>query len=449
MDPLVSTLAVILIALLGARLSFSTERVPAGARLLFRTGTHFLFLGMLLGPLVLDLLTPTALERLTPLLGLGLGWIGLLFGLQLERETLASFPWTFHVVAVGQAAITFALFLAGAFGLMQLGGWNLADHAALAVAAAATAAVSAPAGIALISTNFLVRGQVRRLLFFAASIDGLVGIVLLHGLYSALLSAAPGGGVDGDRFVLWLAAGAALGAVCGILFVWLLRLRPDAEELVLYILGISALCAGAALQLGISPLFAGLVLGAIVANLARDRARVFTALQRWEQPIYLVLLILAGSLLRLPSWWIAPAVVGYTALRTLGKLVGLGAVARVTPLDFELPRGSGLGLLPQGGISLAMAISLVLTLDGRLPSLGGVDAATGLFAVVVLGVVLSELAGPALTTRVLRSAGEIRREVEQAIAEGDEERARTEAIRHHATGSADEADVTGSADGTP
>ena len=179
-------------------------------------------------------------------------------------------------------------------------------------------------------------------------------------------------------------------------------------------------------------------MGAVVANLARDRTRVFTALQRWEQPIYLVLLILAGALLRLPSWWIAPAVVAYTALRTLGKLVGFGAVARATPLGFTLPRGSGLGLLPQGGISLAMAISLVLALDGRLPPIAGLDGATALFAVVVLGVVLSELAGPVLTMQVLRSAGEIRKEVEEAIAEGDEERARTEAIRPQALVAGDE-----------
>jgi len=49
MDPLVATLVLILLALLGSRLSFSTERIPAGPRLLFRTGTHFLVLGFLLG----------------------------------------------------------------------------------------------------------------------------------------------------------------------------------------------------------------------------------------------------------------------------------------------------------------------------------------------------------------------------------------------------------------
>ena len=43
-DPLVGTLALLLVALLGARVSFSSERVPPGPRLLFRTGTHFLLI---------------------------------------------------------------------------------------------------------------------------------------------------------------------------------------------------------------------------------------------------------------------------------------------------------------------------------------------------------------------------------------------------------------------
>ena len=50
--------------------------------------------------------------------------------------------------------------------------------------AAATAAVSAPVGVALVSTNFLVRGNVRTLLFFMASLDGIVGIVALQLVYS-------------------------------------------------------------------------------------------------------------------------------------------------------------------------------------------------------------------------------------------------------------------------
>ncbi len=56
MDPLLTTLGLVLVALLGARLSFSTQSVPAGPRMLLTTGVHFLALGYLLGPGALGLL---------------------------------------------------------------------------------------------------------------------------------------------------------------------------------------------------------------------------------------------------------------------------------------------------------------------------------------------------------------------------------------------------------
>lgn len=438
MDPLVSTLVVILLALLGARFSFSTERVPAGPRLLFRTGTHFLFLGVLLGPPALGLLTDDALAQLHPLLGMGLGWIGLHFGLQLDRETLRRFPLRFHLLAMGQAALTFAVFVGVSLALV--GSVTELDRVATVavVAAGATAALSTPAGVAMVSSNFLVRGQVRRLLFFIASLDALVGIVALHGLYAAVHGSPVMPDFPGSGALFWSAAGLGLGLVCGILFLWLIRLRPGREELVLYLLGISALCAGAALQLQLSPLFAGTVMGAVVANLSADRTRVYRALQKWEKPIYVVLLILAGAMIRVPTWWVLPLALGYTALRALAKTLGAGVLVLALPPSFPTPRRLGLGLLPQGGISIAMALSLVLTLGDTGLRLWGMDAVHLLFSVIVGGVLISELIGPFFTTQVLRRAGEITRQVEEALKEGDEERARSAAIKHHAPGDAGE-----------
>ena len=121
MDPLVGSLVLILLALVGARFSFSTERVPQGPRLLFRTGVHFLVLGFLLGPVGLELLSPEATEQLFPFLALGLGWVGFHFGLQLDRSSLALFPLRLHVIGIGQAVLTFGLFLGGALLLLGVG----------------------------------------------------------------------------------------------------------------------------------------------------------------------------------------------------------------------------------------------------------------------------------------------------------------------------------------
>ena len=186
MDPLVSTLVLILLALLGARFSFSTERVPAGPRLLFRTGTHFLFLGLALGPVGLSFLSEDAVVQLYPLLGLGLGWVGLLFGLQLDRATLRAFPRSLHIVALGQAVLTFGIFTGLALAAGRGAGLVGTPVLALILAAGATAAVSSPAGIAMVSSNFLVRGQVRQFLFFVASLDAVVGILALQITYGYL-----------------------------------------------------------------------------------------------------------------------------------------------------------------------------------------------------------------------------------------------------------------------
>ena len=97
------------------------------------------------------------------------------------------------------------------------------------------------------------------------------------------------------------------------------------------------------------------------------------------------------------------------------------------PFDFDVPNRLGLGLIPQGGISLAMAVSGVLVYSDL--QFRGLEAEATLLAVIVIGVMLSELTGPFLTIRVLRRAGEISPRVEQAIAEGDTSKARPAAFR--------------------
>jgi hypothetical protein len=427
MDPFISTLILILVALLGARFSFSTLRVPPGPRLVFRTGTHFLFFGLLLGPHVLGLLTQESIRQLFPLLGLGLGWIGFLFGLQLDRRNLVHFPPAYFLVALGQALLTLVLFLGlGGLGLAAFGVIDRVEHLLLA-GAAATACVSTPAGIALVSTNFLVKGKVRDLLFFVASLDALVGIVALQILYSLFPPGSVVAGYAPDPALEWTLVALGLGLVCGILFLWLTRPRPGAEELVLFLLGMAAFSSGAALQLQLSPLFVSVTMGTVVANLSQDPHRIYRVLQQWEKPIYVVFLMLAGALLDFPTIWVVPLALAYALLRATGKLLGNLVMVRSVPLSFRAPKRFGLGLLPQGGISLAMAISGVLTYTGL--AVRGLDGVAILFSVVVLGVVLSELTGPFFTRNILLRAGEISPRVEEALEAGDRQKAHAEAMR--------------------
>ncbi|HZD05976.1 MAG TPA: cation:proton antiporter, partial [Longimicrobiales bacterium] len=389
MDPLFATLVLILLALLGSRFSFSTRRVPVGPRLLFRTGVHFPVLGYLLGPGGLGLLSGDAVIQLEPLLALGLGWIGLLFGMQLDRDALRQFPMGYHLLALGQAALAYAFFLGIGLVLLELADQRSGGATLLLLGGAATASITTPAGVAMISSNFLARGRVRQLLFFIASVDALVGIVALQVAYALYHPTTPVGEIGPLPVLNWILVGVGLGVVCGIIFLWLLRPRPGREELVLYLLGIAALGSGAALQLQLSPIFVCVVMGTVVANLAPDRQRIFQALEKWEKPIYVVLLLLAGALVTVPTWWVLPLAAGYIVVRAVAKWSGSALLVPLIPLPFRAPRTLGLGLIPQGGISLALAVSVVLTYSGlTLPD--GTRGVELLFAVIVLGVVVSE-----------------------------------------------------------
>ncbi|GMR12763.1 MAG: hypothetical protein BMS9Abin29_0956 [Gemmatimonadota bacterium] len=428
MEPLLTTLVLILLALLGAKLSFSTAHVPPGPRLLLKTGIHFVLLGFVLGPAGLELVSAEALGQLSPLLVLGLGWVGLLFGMQLDRDTLGQFPRSFHILTLVQAGLAFLFFAGvGLIGLEMIG--RSTEVTRLMVwGAAATACLSTPAGIAIVSSNFLVRGNMRRLLFFVASLDAVVGIVALQVIYSLFHPTARGQGFGDVPAVGWIVVGLGLGTLCGILFLWLTRRRPDGEELVLFLMGGAAFAAGAAMQLQLSPLFVSVVMGAVIANLAPGHKRVFRSLERWEKPIYVILLIMAGALLRFPTLWVLPLAGAYVVLRVGAKVAGGSIAVKMISLPFPPPKRLGLGLMPQGGISLALAVSLMLTFRGI--DVDGLDAMDTLFSIVLIGVVASELAGPFFTTAALRRAGEISPEVEEALAAGDAEEAYAQAIRH-------------------
>ncbi|HSM37386.1 MAG TPA: cation:proton antiporter [Longimicrobiales bacterium] len=418
MNPLVGILVLLLLGIAGAKLSLSTWTGRLGPRLLRITGMHMLLVGFVLGSHGVDLLARDLIGRLDPFLALGLGWIGLLFGLQLDRRQLREFPGSYLAIALVQAVVAFLVFLGLGVGLLSLlrergfmAGGDLVGTAI--VAAAATACVSTPAAIALLSDTFQVRGRLTQLLFFIASLDAVVGIAALQINYAVHPpgAAAPGGSLTDVLIVLGGAT--ALGLVLGMLFLLLSRPRPQREELLLFLLGLVVFGAGAALYASLSPLFVCAVAGVVIANVSPIRSRVYQALQEWEKTIYVILLMLAGALLDFPTWLTVSLAVAYIALRVVAKTAA-GWIARaVVPVGIATPRGIGLGLVPQGGISIAMAISIMLSYPSvRLGpgSFGGT-----VFSIVVLGVLGSELLGAITARGVLRRAGELTPRKEAAV----------------------------------
>ena len=84
MKTIAAILLLAVLALAGHRKSFVRVLPSRAGSLFFLTGTEFLLVGYLLGDSFLGILDASTLDQVRPFLIVGLGWIGLLAGIQLE-----------------------------------------------------------------------------------------------------------------------------------------------------------------------------------------------------------------------------------------------------------------------------------------------------------------------------------------------------------------------------
>jgi hypothetical protein len=390
------------IALIGYRRTFIRLRLPRGARLIFLTGTEFILVGLALGDQLIGLLDQQTIRSLTPLFGLGLGVIGLIFGIQLELDKILRFPPRYLLMTFIQAAFTmlvvfwpFYWILTGIFG---------SEGQSILLASlvlAATAACTAQTALAMLDREFgLRRARVMELLRYISSVDALVGLLVLQ-LALCLMQTRPVLGFGAGPGFQWFGLSVVIGLAAGFLLHLLTRERCSDEELLIFVLGMAVFSGGIALFLKLSPLFVNMIMGLVVANFPGSKNRIFNLLGRLEKPFYIVFLILAGAIWQPGSPWALPLAVLYLGLRLIGKASGGYLAAKVAPGDFRPPSLMGLGLVSQGGIAIAMVMNYY-----ELSSAAVTDVVV---TTVLVAVILNELASPYLARMVLSNAGEIER----------------------------------------
>jgi len=334
----------------------------------------FLVLGVALGARGFGVFPAEVLESLRVVVLLGLGWIGLMVGLQVDLGVLRRLrPWHWRIgttvpLLVG-AGVAAAAALAG-----------LAPPECIALAAIAM--VSSPVALAALArTRPPVNRAAMRLLRLVGALSGLPAIVVF-GLAEAVW-AAPS---VASELSWWQLAfcGPALGLVLGYAILALTRGETGHIQLLTVLLGGMAILAGASGVLGLSPLLAGAAAGVVIINRSVLPHRILAAAHSLEMPLVIALLVLVGA-----SWsglhLASSALVVLVAVRLLalaGAGLLLGRVAAAHGVQLGLP-SIGLGLLPQGELALGLLVALTRWIP---PS-------SGLFAAVVVALVVNQVAG--------------------------------------------------------
>lgn len=359
------------------------------------SGAEYLVLGLLLGPEVGGLLPAHVVASFNPFITLGLGWIGALAGTQLSLPRLVRIPAVRWRVALAEAAIT-ALFVGGVeYAALRWGaGMEEGEAALLAAALALVALPASTAGVGVVARAQGERDPVVRQLEVTTGLHGVLataGLATLYAILHASPTNLPRDLVPTEWFVITL----AIGITGGTLFHIFVGEEKKVDRLFISLAGAIILVSGAAAALQLSPVFAALVFGTILANTRGNRAEIIAALSRVERPFYFALLIFAGASWTVPEGtWALPLVL-FVLLRPLSRLAGARLAARMNGMLPILGRQWGRGLFGFGGFALVLAFDYAR--QARLPG-GGL-----VFGAAVASLLLTET----VSARLIRSVQRI------------------------------------------
>ncbi len=402
MTSLLILFAVIIIAYLGGIWAFRVRRFSVRLQPFFISGIEFIILGICLGPHIFGLVTDQRLEVLRPLISILTGWIGLVFGLQFNFRALRVLPRSNYIISIIQAIFTLIFvcilfLLVFHFAIYPI--TDLWSYIPLVVTLGAAASVSSPSVIAAVGHHIRANGTVTRLLRYVSSIDGVVGIVafglvspFFHGHLQLL-------GLDIFDPWQWILFSLFLSIMIGFLFHMLMLPKQSDTELLALLIGILIFSCGACYFLYLSPLFVNFLVGVILANLSTSRDSFYRILILKEKPLYILLLVLAGTLYETTLKIGIVLGILYVCIRIISKIVGSAlALSFYTDL-FRHPSRFGIGLIPQGGITLAIGIDYYFIYQEWSARL--------LLNMLVISFFINALISPVAVKRLLVREGEV------------------------------------------
>ncbi len=354
--------------LLTSRRFAGIRRRPVFAALI-SGGWLAIFTGFILGPHALDVVRGNTLLEVRPLMLIGLGWIGLIIGLEAHRDVLRLVPkslwrWVVFDSATSLVIITTATVLILIWLLPESSvesRWIYLPAITLGVCAMGWSPETR-------SIRIASSPQARQIGLFIQAGAGLTAVyaVLVFGVLSTVAARDPSGDpmLQPARAVILILVTALVGLIAGFGGRWLLRQAGrDRPALLVVLLGMIAMIAGAAAELGVSPLLGAMLAGVVLANTSRTRLVNFEHLtHKAEHPMAMLFYLLAGILLN-------PNVGGWGVV-LIGVLIAFRLGVKPIIMRRLFPqwkqraaRSAALHRAPIRQAPLAIAIAVALVID--------------------------------------------------------------------------------------
>ncbi len=350
--------------------------------------TLLLIFGIIIGQEVLDIIPPLFLDLFDIITNMALLMVGFLLGGKLTRDTLQYSVDKVLWISISAAIITTAIV---SFGLILLG-----VSIEVAILLGCISSATAPAAVFDVVMESNEQSSFKQLLLSIVALDDVWALVLF-GIGIAVVSSLNGqtDNISPLLMIIREIGGAILlGTLIGLPAAYLTgRIKPG-QPILTEALGLVFICGGLAIWLDVSYLISSIVLGAVVANLAKHHEYPFHSIEGIESTFLVIFFVLAGASLELEALK-QVSMIGfiYILCRALGKVLGANIGSQLGKADVATKKWMGLALFPQAGVAIGMA----LVASHYFPEYSQI-----LLPVIISSTVFFEIIGPVLTRLALK-----------------------------------------------
>ena len=364
--------------------------------------TAYLLAGLVVGPYVLNALTPEMNTQLSIISDVALGFIAYSIGSEFKMSYLKEIGIKPIIITIFEGCTASLL----VFLVLFLIGQPLP----LCLALGAIAAATAPAATLMVIRQYKANGPVSKMLLPVVAMDDALGLILYAVMIALARTIERGEVLTVMTLVVKplveIVGSLALGVVIGLVLVYVLRFfHSRGNKLSLTIMVVFA-AVGLSNMWGLSSLLVCMMVGATMVNLCRQSDAMLEQCDRFTPPLFLLFFVLSGANLDLA---VLPTVgvvgIAYVLTRAVGKALGATIGAKLEKCDANIVKYLGFTLIPQAGVAIGMARMC----QTSLPEYG-----TVINAVVLAGTLIYELTGPVITKIALTKAGEIKPDVKKA-----------------------------------
>jgi len=365
----------------------------------------YLLLGLAIGPEILGIIPEHFIEETHIIIDLALSLIAVLVGANLKYSTLKGMGKQIVSITFFEATFAFLFVSVGLYVCSGILGFPAEQSLVLSILFGGLASATAPAATIAVVHELKAKGRFTSTLLAVVASDDALALMLFT--FAVILGNIFLGNGDFsfttlfDMFTI-IALSVVVGTIGAFISEMIDKLFAHHKGMeTISTIGMVFIVFTLSAYWQLEPLLAALVMGVVMTNISSDFDLVEEEIDNHlEEIIFMLFFILSAMHLDLSTLETMPFVIlAYILFRFSGKISGVWIGSKMTKADKNIQNYLGLGLFPQAGIAIGLALSLQ-------DQAGFESIAPLILNVIIATTVVHEFVGPIFIKYTLKKSGE-------------------------------------------